>query len=124
MTAPLWHQTETYKSLISFAIELFKILALINGGAAIALLSFVGANRAEIGDIEGFKTALIGFALGVICVPLALMMGYFTQFAMFYEGEGRFKRRYHLVWLAFGLLFVLLSGAAFVIATWQAANAF
>jgi hypothetical protein len=32
-----WHITETYKGLINLSIEALKTLALVNGGAAIAL---------------------------------------------------------------------------------------
>jgi hypothetical protein len=39
---PDWHLTETYKSLITLTVEALKMLALINGGAAIAILTYVG----------------------------------------------------------------------------------
>jgi hypothetical protein len=83
----------------------------------------MGAYRSQIADIDGLKLALLFYAIGVACIPLALTMAYLTQFAMFYEGEGLFKRRYHLAWLAAGAAFVVLSGGFFLLATWTATGA-
>jgi len=38
----LWHQQESYKSLISIPVEILKELIIINGGAAVALLTYAG----------------------------------------------------------------------------------
>jgi hypothetical protein len=37
-----WHMTETFKGLITLSVELAKMLALVNGGAAVALLAYLG----------------------------------------------------------------------------------
>jgi hypothetical protein len=37
-----WHLEETYKALVPLSIEALKILALANGGACVALLTFCG----------------------------------------------------------------------------------
>jgi hypothetical protein len=44
-----FHPEETFKSLITISIELLKMLALVNGGAAVALLAYLGnlASRAS-----------------------------------------------------------------------------
>lgn len=46
MTEPLdirkEHALETYKSLIQTSVEGMKLLTLLNGGAAVALLAYLG----------------------------------------------------------------------------------
>ena len=37
-----WHLTETYKTLITLTVEALKMLALVNGGAAVAVLTYLG----------------------------------------------------------------------------------
>jgi hypothetical protein len=36
------HLTETYKGLVTLAVEALKMLILINGGAAVAVLTYLG----------------------------------------------------------------------------------
>jgi hypothetical protein len=36
-----WHITETFKGLIALAVETAKMLALINGGGAVAILAYL-----------------------------------------------------------------------------------
>jgi hypothetical protein len=38
-----WHIEETFKSIFQFAIEALKALLLINGGAAVAILAYLGS---------------------------------------------------------------------------------
>jgi hypothetical protein len=40
-----FHPEETYKSLITISVELLKALALINAGAAVAILAYLGRTR-------------------------------------------------------------------------------
>jgi hypothetical protein len=37
-----FHLEETYKGLIPLSIEAIKMLALVNGGAAVAILAYLG----------------------------------------------------------------------------------
>jgi hypothetical protein len=37
-----FHPEETFKSLITISVEALKTLALVNGGAAVALLAYLG----------------------------------------------------------------------------------
>jgi hypothetical protein len=43
---------ETYKSLISLSTEGFKFCALANGGAAVAILAYLGNVAARVGWAE------------------------------------------------------------------------
>jgi hypothetical protein len=38
-----WHIRETFRGLITISVEVVKMLALINGGAAVALLAYLGS---------------------------------------------------------------------------------
>ena len=61
-----WHIGETFKGLITLSIELLKALLLINGGAAVAILAYLGnlvhGSGAHLPDM---KNALLCFSLGV-----------------------------------------------------------
>lgn len=42
MTDDNWHQQETYKSMMLYGNNAVKFVLLVNGGAVIALLTFLG----------------------------------------------------------------------------------
>jgi hypothetical protein len=79
------HALETYKSLISVSMEGLKTLLLINGGAVVALLAFLGQSP------QGPKLALHAwlpialFVAGVGFCAIAFIGSYATQFALFNE---------------------------------------
>jgi hypothetical protein len=57
------HQLETYKSLIAIATEAFKFSALINGGAAVAILAYLGnaaGKGAAFPDMRGSMAYFLG----------------------------------------------------------------
>jgi len=59
-----WHITETFKGLINLSIEGLKALLLINGGAAVAILAYLGnlAARTSVAHLPDVKNALLCFA--------------------------------------------------------------
>ena len=59
------HAIETYKSMISISVEGMKALQLINGGAVVALLAYLGqvSNRAQLAGQIGCPVFL--FVLGL-----------------------------------------------------------
>jgi hypothetical protein len=61
-----------------FSIEGFKTLILINGGAVIALLTYVG-NAKDRGLLGSFEWAFGGYVLGVVAAVLAYLAGYAGQ---------------------------------------------
>jgi hypothetical protein len=113
---------ETYKSLINISIEGFKFLALANGGAAVALLAYLG-NRSPPG---GMVCPIVAFALGVAACGVSMLCAYLTQLTLFNElsagRTGRPLRHQWLLWLAIAL--VALSLAAFVAGSILAAERF
>jgi hypothetical protein len=64
--------TETYKSLITLTVEALKMLALVNGGAAIAILTYVGnlaSRQPTPGHLPDIRFALWWYCGGVAGMP-------------------------------------------------------
>jgi hypothetical protein len=77
-----WHIEETFKGLIALSIELLKALLLINGGAAVAILAYLGslASHASPGAHQpNMKNALLCFSLGVLTAAMTFLVAYLTQ---------------------------------------------
>jgi hypothetical protein len=67
-----WHWTEGMK----YALEGIRMLLLLNGGAAISVLTFAGNTRATS---VSFVVSLGAFALGAAAAPLAMIFAYLAQ---------------------------------------------
>jgi hypothetical protein len=85
MTFEEEHAIETFKSLITISVEGQKILLLINGGAVVALLAFLGQSTLGPGLAPKFWLPMAFFVGGVWLCALAFVGSYFTQFALFNE---------------------------------------
>lgn len=77
--------------MISIATEGIKTLVLLNGGAIVALLGFLGqvANRKEQAPEAYCPLAL--FVLGLICACVCYFTSYLTQFTLFNEANNTIK---------------------------------
>jgi hypothetical protein len=77
------HAIETFKSLPSIAIEMLKSLVLVNGGAAVAMLAFLG--QAPLGrELASHAWLPLGcFAGGVSAGVLAFVGAYLTQLTLY-----------------------------------------
>ena len=73
----LLRSIEHFKSVISMAELALKTTLLINGGAAIAVLTFVGNTQTSNKSIVA--CGLHAFALGVLAGALATFCAYLTQ---------------------------------------------
>lgn len=74
-----WHWGEGTK----YAIEGMKALLLLNGGAAIALLTFIG-NRAPAAAVKPIIAAAVGnsllsFGVGTVSAASVFILAYLTQ---------------------------------------------
>jgi hypothetical protein len=125
-----WHIAETFKGLINLGIETLKALLLINGGAAVAILAYLGslASRPSIAHLPDVKNALICFAVGVFATALAFITAYFMQLTLYYEERARhegepFSTRHPIV-MGIAALFLVVSAGAFGAGCWIAASAF
>jgi hypothetical protein len=110
-----WHLTETYKSLISISVEALKLVALVNGGAAIGILTFVGnlAARGQVETVPRVGTSLLCFCGGLVCALLAFMASYLTQLQLYNEEiaiqRGVVPVRTHTWPLKVGVMLALVS---------------
>jgi uncharacterized membrane protein YidH (DUF202 family) len=122
-----WHLTETFKGLITLSTEVVKMLALANGGAAVALLAFLGNLEHDPGVHSGvFIGPLLQFSAGIFATLLAVIFAYLTQLKLY--DEERKKRRqmsipehqrkpvkeYHAWILAISILMAILAAFYFL----------
>jgi hypothetical protein len=79
------HAIETYKSLVTLSLEGLKAILLINGGAVVAMLTFLG--HAQHGEkLAAHMWWPLGFFIGgVICCAFAFIGSYGTQLALYNE---------------------------------------
>jgi hypothetical protein len=125
-----WHVEETYKGLLTIAVEALKMLALVNGGAAIGVLTYLGnlvarsnspPHASEIGP------ALFCYSGGLTATILAFVVAYVTQLRLFREEadlrKGLDVRRLHNIGVVLGVLLALAAAAAFGVGCYKAATA-
>lgn len=91
-----FHPAEIYKSLITISVEALKMLALVNGGAAVALLAYLGnlASRSNGTRLPNMTCALACFASGLFLTVLAFIASYLTQLTLYNQDltENGFRR--------------------------------
>jgi len=111
------HSSETNKSMISISVEALKALLLINGGATIAMLSFLGASSRGATLVAHAWLPLSSFTLGIVFSVCAFVFSYATQFALFNETlrSSDYKGPRHMTFVVWGLAFVVLGLVAFVV---------
>lgn len=109
------HDSETYKSMISISVEAMKSLLLVNGGAVIAVLSYLGAiNSPAIASQAGLPLGL--FVAGVVFNIFTFVGSYLTQFALFNESMRRdtYTGPKHQTFLYLSFAFLALCLLSFV----------
>ena len=116
------HFSETYRSLITIALEAFRYLALVNGGAAVALVTYLA--NTSIRPSAGLRCSMVGFVAGLISCGLGLLFAYFTQFMLLNEDADRVRKNIHTVPLCGAVILYVLSLAAFAFGAWSAVVAF
>ena len=115
------HWLETYKSLITLSIESFKFSALANGGAAVALLAYLGNIAGKTTSAADMRCPMLAFLTGITLCGFAMLFGYLTQLKLLNEigRTERFAIRHSLfLWLA--ITFFAASIIAFGVGSWQA----
>ncbi|MBB4126524.1 uncharacterized membrane protein YidH (DUF202 family) [Xanthomonas translucens] len=84
---------EGFKQIIALGQSTLKSIMLINGGASVALLAFLGNivnSPASKTPILPFANSLGAFVIGVFLAALAYALTYFSQ--LFYDGEQKWKQ--------------------------------
>lgn len=110
------HRLETYKSLIILSTECFKYSILINGGAAVALLAYLGNVASKGGTPPDMREAMIAFLFGLLMCGITLFFSYITQLELFNESRANSRNKgQHRWWLWLAIIsfvFSLFSFAA------------
>lgn len=117
------HAIETYKSLISISTEAFKTFQWLNGGAAVALLAYIG-QRPELAVPA--KCALTLFVAGLVSASAAFVTAYLTQLALYNEDvhEKDYRGPSHMVWLCVTFGIAVVSLACFTAGAFAGLEAF
>lgn len=121
------HAVETYKSLIQIALEGFKLLAVLNGGAAVALLAYLGNVAGKGAAVPDMRLPMGAFLFGLVFCGLCFITSYFTQFALYNESMEFPSRGFyskHQLWLGLSVALVLVSIAAFATGSYMAVTRF
>ena len=108
------HAIEMYKSMISIAMEGLKLLALLNGGSAVALLAYLGNVAGKSAHGIDMRLPMFCYVAGLVFCGLAYFVSYLTQLRLFNESLGRVAASPpHTRLLYSAMILDLLSLAAF-----------
>ena len=80
------HQVETYRSLMTYGAMGLRFVLVVNGAAALAVLTFLGhlvASEAE--SLPDLRGPLALFVAGVVVGGVAVATAYMTQLNLFNE---------------------------------------
>ena len=130
MQPGFWPLEETYKSLIGLAVEGLKTLALLNGGAAAGVMTYLGnlATRSPASSpLPAFKPAILCFAGGLLLTLTAFMIAYLVQLWVF-RGAAAQRGDFalnpsHIRWTIAGVAMSAGAGGLFAAGCWLAADA-
>lgn len=89
---------EGFRQIIALGQSTLKSIMLINGGASVALLAFLGNivnSPTSRTPILPFANSLGAFVIGVFLAALSYALTYFSQ--LFYDGEQKWKQTTGLV---------------------------
>ena len=93
------HPVETYKSLVAFATEALKVLQILNGGALVAMLAYIGQTGDPSCIASQAKCPFLLFVAGLVVGTLAFGTAYATQFSLFNETIRPSPTSRHMTWL-------------------------
>jgi hypothetical protein len=117
--------TETYKSLITLSVEAFRYLALINGGAIVALLTYLGNAAKNSDNTPDLGMPLLWFIVGLVACGIAMAFAYLTQLRLFNDLllTGKFSNR-HKPTLSAAIFSYVVSLSTFSYGAWLAIQTF
>lgn len=105
------------------------MLALLNGGAAVALLAYLGnlAGKPHPLPMPDMRYPMAFFLAGLVLCGLCFITSYLTQFTLYNEAMGvpndRFYKK-HRFWLTLALALVLSSIISFALGAYSAVASF
>jgi hypothetical protein len=114
------HALETYKGLIQLGQSVLCLLSILNGGAAIAILAFVGDALPSSQEISITGPILL-FVAGLGLAGATAVVSYIMQLRLYGETIGTAEGNLHSVWLKIAIVLSVLSLIAFCVgAVWAA----
>jgi hypothetical protein len=121
------HAIETFKSLIQMSVEGLKLLAVLNGGAAVALLAYLGNIAGKSVSPPDMRLSMGCYLFGLFFCGLAFVASYLTQLRLYNESMGLSVSGFvirHTFWLNLAIMLALLSLVAFAVGSYFAALRF
>lgn len=121
------HAIETYKSLIQISVQGLKLLAVLNGGATVALLAYLGNVAGKRMPVPDMRLPMACYVVGLAFCGFAFVASYLTQLVLYNETVGNPVPRWlgrHSRWLWAAIVLVVLSLSAFSIGSIVAAYRF
>lgn len=119
------HNLEMLRSVITVGQSALKSALLINGGAAVAMLAFLGrlfSGKSSLMSLDGLSIALLQFVWGVLAAAIAAGATYFSQAG--YGGEfGSWSPRVGIGGHIIAILGVFCAYGFFGVGAWQAYSA-
>lgn len=119
------HWIETYKSLFALSIEGFKFAALANGGAAVAVLAYLGNVAGKGTSPPDMRWAMAFFLAGLASCGFSMLLAYLTQLTLLGESTSAVRGSISHVWFLWvAILLFVLSLVLFGVGSWQAVTSF
>lgn len=107
-------QLEMFRSVINSGQAAIKSSFLLNGGAAVAMLAFIGhLAQFKPDKVSAFSSCLLPFAYGVLAIAVTSGLTYLTQW--FYASERSWSEK---VGFVLNLLCILLGILSYVFFAW------
>lgn len=91
------HMMETYRSLITISIEALKVLVLLNGGAIVALIAYLGQVDARVQLAVLVADPLRLFVVGLVLGALGFIGSYLTQLRLYNESAFNKPQRHQII---------------------------
>ena len=114
---------EGFKSVIAAGQSALKTAFLMNGGATVALLAFIGKlSEDHANKIAEFSLAMIYFVMGVLLVTMSSGSTYLSQW--FYFSPKTWQKKTGFMFNMTAIIFRLLSYILFIVGVFKAYYAF
>jgi len=101
-----WHSQKTYDSLITYGSSAIKYVLVINGGAILALLTFLGSQAEKSSNLS---YVIPIFVFGVFFGGISTICAYFTQLYLFNDNDK------YLVYQKGGVVSIILGLVLFLV---------
>ena len=115
---------ETFKSLVTHSAEGFKFLSLANGGAAVALLTYLGSFGNKAVKAPNMSDPMLWFLAGLVCAGAGWFFAYMTQYRHYQAEIGMSTDERHLFWWWPAAIAYAVSLALFAVGCWRAVSFF